>query len=113
MESLKGWLMTRRLKLGMAAFGLSVSLASGGAVVASTAQAQPAAEIGPASLDCLSVEVDDQGWTDYITITNHCSYTVTAKVVLDNAVDKCIDVPSSGYRGYINYPARFNRLDYC
>ena len=97
--------MIGRSKLAAATAVAGAALASG-VLVGPSAQAQPRArDVGTASLSCLDVHVDDRGWSDDITITNRCSSTVRAKVVLDFAFDSCIDVPPSGYRGMIHYPA--------
>jgi hypothetical protein len=105
--------MTGRTKLSIATLAAGLSLTTGVAA-ASEAQAQPAAASAPASVDsCLEASVDDQGWSDIITVTNYCSSSVRAKIVLDYAFDHCVTVPPEGARYRTNYPARFNRLDEC
>jgi hypothetical protein len=105
--------MTTRSKIGMATLVAGASLAAG-LVASPGAQATPSAEIGPAQVDwCLSASVDDQGWSDIITITNWCGYDVRAKIVLDYAVDHCVTAPPGDSRYRINFPARFNRLAEC
>ncbi|MGH9212941.1 MAG: hypothetical protein ACRD2C_20060 [Acidimicrobiales bacterium] len=105
--------MRRRLKAGTAALVAGTALASG-MVATPGAHAAPPAATAPASVDwCLSASVREGGWTDTLTISNSCGYSVRAKVVLDFAFDSCVTVPAAGARYLMHYPARFNRLEEC
>ena len=64
---------------------------------------------------CVTTSLDDDGWTDYLTVYNNCNHNVRVKVVLANASDfACRTIPAGGAHNYWwNYPGRFDRLADC
>jgi hypothetical protein len=86
------------------------------------ASARPA---GPDSADaaavaasvprCVTTDLDDSGYTDYLTVFNGCSYAVRVKVVLAYHQDfPCYTIGADSVRHYSwKYPGRFDGLVSC
>lgn len=80
------------------------------------AEEDRAKEEAPAAVPgCVWTALNDSGYTDYLKVTNKCSYSVRIKVVLAFATDKpCYTFPAFTYRNYSwNYPGRFDKLVSC
>jgi len=80
------------------------------------AEEDRAKEEAPAAVpNCVWTSLNDSGYTDYLRVTNYCSYSLRIKVVLAFATDKsCLTFPAHTYRDYSwNYPGRFDKLVSC
>ncbi len=64
---------------------------------------------------CMHVDLDDSGWTDYLTVTNACGSYQRAKVILANAPDLSCTGYSSGQSRTWRWgaPGRFDGLAGC
>jgi hypothetical protein len=83
------------------------------------AQAQPA-DVSPAGTaaavpSCVLTEVDDDGASDYVIVTNACRSAVRVQVVLDNYPDDaCTTIPATESRSFDwFYPGRYDGLKRC
>ena len=65
--------------------------------------------------NCVVTDLDDSGYTDYLTVFNGCSYAVRVKVVLAYHQDfPCYTIGADSVRHYSwKYPGRFDGLVSC
>jgi hypothetical protein len=65
--------------------------------------------------NCVVTDLDDSGYTDYLTVFNGCNYAVRVKVVLAFHTDKpCATIGAHSIRSYSwKYPGRFDGLVSC
>jgi P pilus assembly chaperone PapD len=103
----------------MALTATAFVLAAGALVPALTtpahATAKPPAEAAAEAPSCVRPDLDESGWTDYLTVTNTCGYYVRVKVVLANASDlACNGYDSGQSRSWQwGFPGRFDGLQTC
>lgn len=106
----------RRLELVLLAAITAPLLMTGMAFPAQAAPADTSATGAAAAVpDCVLTEVDDDGASDYVIISNACRHTVRLQVVLDNYDDSdCITIPETKSRSHNWwYPGRYDGLKNC
>lgn len=103
--------MRRRMALTTAALAMT----AGGFLpfLATPAHATTSA-MAPAP-NCVRPDLDESGWTDYLTVTNTCGYYVRVKVVLANASDLACNGydPGQSRSWRWGFPGRFDGLQTC
>ena len=73
------------------------------------------AAVAAAVPNCVVTDLNDSGYTDYLTVFNGCNYAVRVKVVLAFHTDKpCATIGADAIRSYSwKYPGRFDGLVSC
>ncbi|MFC9084931.1 hypothetical protein [Nocardiopsis dassonvillei] len=97
------------------AIAASVLAAAGLLAWSAPAAAAPVSQVAASVPSCVETDLDDSGFTDELTVTNTCFYSVRVKVVLAYMSDTPCDTIRSGrsVTWSWGYPGRFDGLAEC
>ncbi|MFE3455994.1 hypothetical protein ACFXKD_00500 [Nocardiopsis aegyptia] len=103
-------------------FGKAISITAASALAvagllawSAPAAAAPVPQAAASVPGCVETDLDDSGFTDELTVTNTCLYSVRVKVVLAYMSDTPCDTIRSGrsVTWTWGYPGRFDGLADC